>query len=144
MGSGLLVLSVGEGVRQGDNGHSCMLSSGGRISKTFSTTGDEVFFKLATASPRVTPVKSTPFTFSKMSPAGKEVDSTVHPLPTVVALLNAFQKTWRSRDLSSACLIFSNLPVTTQRQETECHLCSKRLPRDESGAKKNRRHCLAC
>lgn len=63
------MLSVGEGVRQGGSVHSCKLSSRGRISKTLSTTGDEVFFKLATASPRVTPVKSIPFTFNKMSPA---------------------------------------------------------------------------
>lgn len=115
MGSGLLVLSVGEGVRQGGNVHSCRLSSGGRISKTLSTTGEEVFFKLATASPRVTPVKSTPFTFSKMSPAGEEADSTVHPLPTVAALINAFQRTSQDRDSSSAYLIFSNLRATIQR-----------------------------
>lgn len=116
MGSGLLVLSVGEGVRQGGNGHSCRLSSGGRISKTLSTTGEEVFFRLATASPRVTPVKSTPFTFSKMSPAGEEVDSTAHPLPRVAALIIAFQKTSQDRDSSYVYLIFSSLPARTQRE----------------------------
>lgn len=89
MGRGLLTLSPGEVVRQGGSTHSCRLSSGGRISKTLSTTGEEVFFKLATASPRVTPVKSTPLTFNKMSPARggstafKRLCGTgVHHLPT--------------------------------------------------------------
>lgn len=44
------------------------LSFGGLISSTRRTTGDEVFFRLATASLRVTPVSSTPFTFRRMSP----------------------------------------------------------------------------
>ncbi|KAG7251401.1 hypothetical protein CRUP_034240, partial [Coryphaenoides rupestris] len=56
---------VGEDARQGGRLQSSRPSSGGRISSTFSTTGDDVFFRLATASLRVTPVRSTPFTFSR-------------------------------------------------------------------------------
>lgn len=83
------MLSVGDGVRQGGNVQSCTKSSGGRISKTLSTTGEEVFFKLATASPRVTPVKSMPFTFNKMSPAGEDIDSTTQVLPGADTLITA-------------------------------------------------------
>lgn len=43
------------------------LMSGGLIN-TRSTTGDEVFFRFVTASLRVTPVRSTPFTFNRISP----------------------------------------------------------------------------
>lgn len=108
MGSGLLVLSVGDGVRQGGGAHSCRLSSGGRISSTLRTTGEEVFFRLATASLRVTPVRSSPFTFNKMSPAGEVggvgwrvvvvvgggADSTAYSL----GLMNAFRQTSHDRD----------------------------------------------
>lgn len=73
------MLSVGEGVRQGGRVNSCKLSSGGRISRTLRTTGEEVFFRLATASLRVTPVRSKPFTFSKMSPV-EEAHSTAQSL----------------------------------------------------------------
>lgn len=105
------MLSVGEEVRQGGNMHSCRVSSGGRISKTLSTTGEEVFFKLATASPRVTPVKSTPFTLSKMSPDREEEDSAAHHPPQVAAQIISFQKTSEGTDFSSAYLIFNNLPA---------------------------------
>jgi len=53
-------------------GGAMRLSSSGCISSTLSTTGEEVFFRLATASPRVTPVRSTPFTLSRMSPEEEE------------------------------------------------------------------------
>ena len=38
------------------------------LATSFSTTGDVVFFRFATASLRVTPVRSRPFTFNRMSP----------------------------------------------------------------------------
>lgn len=117
MGSGLLVLSVGEGVRQGGSVHSCKLSSRGRISKTLSTTGDEVFFKLATASPRVTPVKSIPFTFNKMSPAqgGSRQYS----------FCSGLTNTLQHIDSSSTYLIFNNRSATTQR-ELNCMVILKK------------------
>lgn len=40
-------------------------------SKALSTTEDDELFNKATASLRVTPVSSTPFTFNKMSPDGQ-------------------------------------------------------------------------
>lgn len=54
------------------------LMSGGLISSTRSTTGDEVFFRLATASPRVTPVSSMPFTFNRMSPGETRATAESH------------------------------------------------------------------